>query len=404
MKRFPILLVLLFGGFLLMGADGCSSDPNVEGAKLYLRNKDYDRAMENIDKALEKDPNNAEALELKGQVLQEQAFATNDAAEHSRLIGEMIAAYERAKEANPEAVQDINNRLSVAYFNEFQRGIQAFNRAQNAEDGTAEFSNAADYFENATMIEPDSSGAYVNQAFALINAQRSEEAIEAFEGALEKGDQSPDTYIYLGDLYAQFDQLEKRVATLETANEMFPGNADVQAQLLNAYVSAGQMDRAMQVYKDAVMNDPSNKLYRYNYGSLLLEAEDYAGAVEQLSEAVKLDPDYGDAQYNLGAAYINQAVAINDQISAMDDDLRANRSSMSESDITATETKMQEMAEQRKALFEKAIPHLEMAKTLFEAEGSDPTGICQALFSAYVQTGQQDKAEALADCTGYDLN
>lgn len=387
-----------------MGADGCSSDPNVEGAKLDLRNKDYDRAMENLDKALQKDPNNAAALELKGQVLQEQAFATQDAAEHSRLIGEMIAAYGRAKEVNPEAAADIDNRIKVAYFNEFQRGIQAFNRGQNAEDGTAEFSNAAAYFESASMIEPDSAGAYVNRAFALINAKRSEEAIPAFEGAIEHGDNSPDTYIYLGDLYAQYNQPAKRVQILETANEMFPGNQDVQAQLLNAYVSSGQMDRAITVYKDAVMNDPTNKLYRYNYGSLLLEAEDYEGAVEQLSEAVKIDSEYGDAQYNLGAAYTNQAVAINEQISAMDDDLRANRSSMSAADVQAKEAEMQQMAEQRKALFEKAIPHLAKAKALFEAEGEDPTGICQALFSAYVQTGQQTEAETLAECAGYDLN
>ena len=71
MKRFPLLLVLLLGGFLIMGANGCSSDPNVEGAKLDLRNKDYDRALENIDKALQNDPQNAEAYYLKGQVLQE---------------------------------------------------------------------------------------------------------------------------------------------------------------------------------------------------------------------------------------------------------------------------------------------------------------------------------------------
>ena len=78
MKRFPLLLALLFGGFLLIAADGCSSDPNVEGAKLDLKNKDYDRAMENIGKALESNPENAEALELKGQILQEQAFAVQD--------------------------------------------------------------------------------------------------------------------------------------------------------------------------------------------------------------------------------------------------------------------------------------------------------------------------------------
>ncbi len=404
MKRFPLLLVVLLGGFLLMGANGCSSDPNVEGAKLDLRNKDYDRALQNLEKALEKNPDNAQALQLKGQVLQEKAFATQDADEHATLLQEMMVAYDRARQLDPELSKDINNRLGLAYFNEFNRGIQAFNQGQNAEDGTAQFAMAAGYFANASKINPDSTGAYINRAFALINARRTQEAIEPFERAIEKGEKSVDTYIYLADLYRQYEQPDKSIAVLEKARDMYPDNADLQAQLLNAYVTGGQMDRAMQVYKDAVEREPDNKLYQYNYGSLLLEAEDYEGAIVHLDKAVELDPDYGSARYNLGAAYVNKAVAVNEQISEMDDKLRENRGAMAADEVSKMEADMEQMAGERRSLFEMAVPHLEKARALFEADGEDITGICQALFSAYVQTGQQEKAEALSECAGYDLN
>ncbi len=101
MKRLCLYLVVLLGGFLLIGAPGCTSDPNVEGAKLDIKNKDYDRAYENITKALETDPDNAEAHDLKGQILQEQAFATSDAAQHGALIQEMVASYNRSVELDP---------------------------------------------------------------------------------------------------------------------------------------------------------------------------------------------------------------------------------------------------------------------------------------------------------------
>ena len=78
MKRFPIILSLLVGALLMGGADGCSSDPNVEGAKLDLRNQDYDRALRNLETALENNPQNAEAYELKGRVLSEKAFSTSE--------------------------------------------------------------------------------------------------------------------------------------------------------------------------------------------------------------------------------------------------------------------------------------------------------------------------------------
>lgn len=404
MKRFPLFLAVLFGGLMLLGADGCSSDPNVEGAKLDLRNKDYDRALENLDKALEKDPNNAEALMLRGQVLEEKAFAANEPGEHSRLLEEMMMAYDKAKAADPEMAADINNRLKIAYFNEFQRGVQAFNRGQNAEDGATEFNAAAQYFGNAGMMMPDSTGPHVNQAFALINAGRTDAAIEPFEKAINKGEPSVDIYVYLADLYRSEERYDDAIGVLEKASKMHPDDANVQTQLLNLYVLSGKADEALAAYQREIDRDPQNKLYRYNYGSLLLETDDYDGAIEHLSVAVELDPEYANAQYNLGAAYVNKAVAVNEEMSAIDDDLRANKSSMSADQVKEMEMKMENMAEERKGLFEKAITPLEKAKSLTENEGGDASAICQALFSAYVQTGNQDKAQSISECAGYDLN
>ncbi|MBT4053224.1 MAG: hypothetical protein HOE73_09055, partial [Bacteroidetes Order II. Incertae sedis bacterium] len=123
MKRFPILLSLLIGAFLFIGADGCSSDPNVEGAKLDLRNQDYDRALQNLETALEKDPANSEALELKGRVLSEKAFAIMDQAEHIDLIHQMVDAFTAAKNIDPLLDETVTNSMRFAYASEFTRGI-----------------------------------------------------------------------------------------------------------------------------------------------------------------------------------------------------------------------------------------------------------------------------------------
>ncbi len=399
MKRFPIFLALILGGFLLMGADGCSSDPNVEGAKLDLRNKDYDRALENLETALEKNPQNAEALELKGRVLQSKAFETADPEEHARLMEEAVAAYNQAVSIDSTLAETVKRDLTLAYVNEFQRGVQAFNRGR---DDESEFNNAALYFKVASVIAPDSTGPYVNEAFALMNAGREAEAIEPFEKALEKGDTDPDTYTFLANLYLMNDRAEDAVALLEKATEMNPGNAELEAQLLNAYTMAGMMDRALEKYREAVERDPNNKVYQYNYGSLLLEQERYDEAIEHLKKAVALDDSYANAQYNLGAAYVNKAVDINKHISEIDDEIRENRDNMSEEEIKAKEAEIDRLAEERRKLFELAIPPLERAKELFEAEEQDPQDICRVLFQAYVQTNQTDKAQQVQECAGFD--
>ena len=406
MKRLPLLLALLFGGFLLIAADGCSSDPNVEGAKLDLKNKDYDRALENITKALETNPENADAHELKGQILQEQAFAVQDTDQHTAMLSEMMDAYHRSVELDPARSANVENQLKLAYFNEFQRGIQTFNRGQQAsgsERGEV-FSDAAVYFGNAAMIFPDSTGAYVNQAFAYFSGGMSEQAIEPFEKAVEGGDTSEDTFVYLADLYRSTEQADKGIVLLEKARTIYPENESLQAQLMNFYVMAEREDEAIKVYQDAVNSDPNNKLYRYNFGSLLLTTEDYDGAIEQLSAAVELDSEYANAQYNLGAAYVNKAVMVNDEVNEVDDELREKKADLSEEQVKEMEMKLEALIEQRRNLFASAVAPLEKAKMLTEAEGNDLKGICQALFQSYAQTGQTEKAESVSECAGYDVN
>ncbi len=409
MKRLCLYLVVLLGGFLLIGAPGCSSDPNVEGAKLDIKNKDYDRAYENITKALETDPDNAEAHELKGQILQIQAFAKSDAEQHGALLEEMVASYNRCVELDPERSATVENRLKNAYFEEFNRGIQAFNRGQRAQDNAREavYNEAASYFGNAAMMFPDSSDAYINQAYAYFSSGNSERAIQPFEMAIEKGDTSEDTFVRLAVLYQTYAQHDKAISLLEKAHDLYPENEDIRSQLMNAYNMAGQGDRAVQMYADAVKQEPNNKLYRYNYGSLLLELENYDDAIVQLMAATEIDPNYANAQYNLGAAYVNKAVVVNEEVTTMDDELREKRSQMSEDEIKQMEAKMDERAQARRALFGKAVEPLEKAKELTEAEGGDAaslTGICQALFQSYVQINETAKAETVSDCAGYELD
>lgn len=379
-------------------ATGCASDPNIEGAKLDLRNQDYDRALENVETALQNDPENSEAHMLKAQILTQLAADENDPEAHRALVEDLLASYERAVELDPGLEDDVNQQLRLAYYNEFSAGIEAFNRASNDPE---EFNAAASLFGLAARIQPDSAGAHVNQAFALLNAGRQEEAVAPLEMAIEKGDRQKNTYLFLGDLYMRAGEEDKALDLFRDAADEFPSDPDVQAQLLNAYVQTGREEAAMEEYRAAVEADPDNPLLLYNLGSLLLEAEEYEEAVEFLARATEADPQYANAQYNLGAAYVNQAVELNEQVGDLDDALREERNNLSDSELQQRQSEIESLAEERRQMFAQSVPPLETAKELMEASGDDATGVCQALFSAYVQTDRQAEAEAIAECAGY---
>ncbi|PSQ96257.1 MAG: hypothetical protein BRD55_07330 [Bacteroidetes bacterium SW_9_63_38] len=189
--------------------------------------------------------------------------------------------------------------------------------------------------------------------------------------------------------------------------------AELEGRLLNAYNQAGQTDKAMAEYEEQIGKNPNNATYRYNYGSMLLQADRYEAAIEQLQTAVELAPDNVKAHYNLGAAYSNKARKVQKQLASVEDSLRAisekamaeNREPTDEERQTVNELdrEKKELREQKESLFEKAIPPLNKARKMAEAEGSFRKDACTALVTAYVQTSQLSKAKKYEDCAGMQV-
>jgi tetratricopeptide (TPR) repeat protein len=172
--------------------------------------------------------------------------------------------------------------------------------------------------------------------------------------------------------------------------------AELQNQRLSALNSTGQTEEAMEAYRQQIENNPENARYRYNYGSLLLNADRYDEAAEQLSQAVELDPDDPKKQYNLGAAYLNKGVVMQDSLVSMRDSVMAKNREPTEEEARM----IKDLDEQRRQLFRNAIPPLERARELSSAGGQYRQNACSALLQAYVQTEQTDKAEQVKDCAG----
>src|SRR5690606_4285590 len=240
-------------------------------------------------------------------------------------------------------------------------------------------------------VVPDSAAGFLNQGLALLALGQTSDARDPLQTALDLGSQSPEAFIYLGRIYLQEDRADDALTTLEHGQEMFPDNEELQIEILNAYVRAGQGDRAISAYDARIAASPNDPLYRYNYGSLLLQAERYDEAIEQLARAVELDPQNANAFYNLGAAYQNQAASFNEQIEALED-------------RGASQAEVDAAIDRRNDLLRQALPHLERARSLTEAGGDDAADICRALLQVYASIGDLQKAEEAAACAGEDIN
>ena len=378
-------------------------------AQLRRANRELDRgnveeALSLANTALEEDPDNHRVWDLLARIHASQA-STSPIDDYLMHVEAMIEAYNKVVELRPQEEIDIGNRVQIFYMQTFNKGIEEFSNAQSVQDDDAlqaeHFRNSAKHFQASAMALPDSVGAYVNWAYALLGAGAELEAIEPMKRALEYGGADEVLYDLLARVYLTNEMEDDALPMLEEAVDAFPENPDLQNYLLNTYAVTGQNERALEQYAGAVADDPVNAIYRYNYGSLLLQEERFDEAIEQLQEAVNLEEAYIDAYYNLGAAYINKANVVQQEISALDDDMRARRDELSEEEEQSILDKIEELSVVRTSLYETSIGPLESAKEYAEMEeGRSVQEICAALFQAYAQTRQEDKALLLSECAG----
>jgi Flp pilus assembly protein TadD len=161
------------------------------------------------------------------------------------------------------------------------------------------------------------------------------------------------------------DYYNNSIITLEEGLKKYPENSEMLNASTSAYIGAGRSDEAISSAKVLVEKEPDNKIYRYNYGVLLLNAEKYQDAETQLLKAIELDPEYENAIYNLGVTYVKWGTAINKE---------AEQQGV--------------ISEDYKQKYEKALPYLE------KVVEKDPTNaqIWELLGKVYSVLGMQEDA------------
>ncbi len=395
---------------ILASVSGCASNPNLEGAQINLRNKDYQRALTNINLALEAEPHNSEALLLKGDILSEMLPDIYDSDERTEHIGKLTGVYAQAVRLDPENSSQVTRQRTALYRNEFSLAMEAYRDADQlgGHERADRFMTAARHFRNASMILPDSVDALINEAHAYYSAGEVLEAAEAYESAIALGNTERKLFIYLARTYElvaneladpqiQPKYYREMVRTLKTALDNHPNDDEIRKLLLNAFASSDTMTaEALPFFEENLAAEKNNQVYLYNYGTLLLRQEDYEGAITMLSNAVVLDSSYTNALFNLGAAYVNLGVQAEQDYQAVENSLQS--SGIGTQEIARLEAQKTELEQSKTKYFSQAITHLETARRLIETELEDPADVCRALYIAYSQTDQRSRAEEARFC------
>jgi tetratricopeptide (TPR) repeat protein len=373
-KLFPVLI--FFVGIVFSGYQ-CSST-ELTSAKLYIQQKNYDKAIEALQKEVQKNPKSDEGYYLMGVVYGEQEKYT-----------EMVDAYNKSIAVSNKFSENITDSKKYFWANLFNRGVAYYQRGAKTTDEDSVklfYDKSIEAFNSAIEIEPDSADTYKNLAFVYMSSMQYDKAISPLEKLIEK-EQSLDGYKFLSEiLYSKgieyknkydtdkivADSLEamkyfdRAISVAEEGRKKYPDDPDLLLTLSNSYITADKIDVAIEAFKTGVERQPTNPYFKYNYGVLLLGKNDFAGAEEQFKKALEIDPEYYNASYNLAVTYVRWGVQIN-KIADEKGDLNN---------------------KEYKEKYQQALPHLEK---VVQTKGDDPA-MWELLGKVYTVLSMQDDA------------
>ncbi len=349
------LLVVLSVGLMW----GCQPK-EVTSAKVYIQQNDWDSAIKQLEIAVQNYPENAEAHYLLGR-----AYGMKGRFE------DMNREFEASLKADPKFATQIEFERNKYWIESYNKGVQMFN-ADKIEE-------AIEAFKKAAVIDPNRVETYRNLAVAYARAKRFEEAIGAFQKAIELDPNSPETLLNMGMVYYQMEKFKESAETLEKVLELQPDNVDAITTLGLAYHMLGETDKAIAAYERALQKAPSNPDLLFNYAALLLKKGEFERAAETFKSLLKDNPDDYDAVIAVADAFLQVAEKFTKEANKLETE-----------DDTANREEIEKLRKTAKEFYAKAVPYLEKATQL----KPDNRNIWFNLGVAYIHLGEREKGEA----------
>lgn len=101
----------------------------------------------------------------------------------------------------------------------------------------------------------------------------------------------PDSYLMLGDAYMSIQEPEEAINAFKMALRQNPSDPLLASKLGRAYVKTHQYNKAINYYKEATMND-TNLSMKLDLAELFLKLKQYSNAEQTLIEDIESSNRY----------------------------------------------------------------------------------------------------------------
>ena len=384
MKRLTFL-VLMLAVFSLHAQK--PSKPNLNKALKLFQEGKLDEAKAMIDEATtyEKTKDDGKTYYYKGLIYAALDTTSNEKykalepeplkiALESFAKADAMAGKQGYAIPGPDGVIPVTKQQQIAALGNhyINLGAKAY-QEERLEDAVAAF-------EKTQLIYPTDTTAYFYVGYITNALEQHEKSITNFKKYIELGGKSPDPYIIMYNTYGgPLENKEQALEVVKEARQKFPDNSDFAKFEIALLIDLDRVDDAKAGLAEALTKEPDNKMLHFYMGYLNSRQENWDEAKKNLEAALKLDPNYFDAQYYLAQVYLIEANKVKEQMNKLG--------------LSAADKKKQQ--ELDKVLVEKykiALPYWEKAEQL----KGDDIDVLDRLSAIYYYLGDEKNEKRIA--------
>lgn len=301
-----------------------------QAAMATMANKSLSTAKESIDKAAanEKTATMPLTYAVKGSIYSALALQDTVAATSLPLFNTAEEALKKAKEVDTKG--DNAKMINDAYLNlaqyQLTKGVKEYSAGK--------YDQAYKSFDFYRTVAPEDTNAIYYTGLAAANAKNYPAAITNYTKLLTTNfSKNQTTYLDLSSLYLASKDTTNALKTVTDGVAKYPANSELRKREIEISLQTGKEKEVVDKIQAALANDPKNKTLYYYAGLTYSQAGDgyanaaktakdpatktklqaskaeaYGKAGEMYKKALEIDPNYFEANLNLGYIILNPAI------------------------------------------------------------------------------------------------
>jgi len=306
--------LVFFCGVVFLLSCG-TKNPGLTSAKIYLglTPPDYEKAIQQLQIALEQEPQNAEAHFLLGKIYADK-----------KMYKGMHEEFQEAEagKLKPKQLEELQQIRKQKWGEVLNSGISLGKRRKQVDQYKlallTDFSKYPQYKDSLKTISADLEGtdrftwdvyqmfSQAKPALEDLEGMLEQEAAQRYQIAILIDSTRYEPLVNLAAEYVRKDELERALGYYQKAYQLKPDDSNVMNDYAITLLSSRKFEQALSLYEKILEKDPTNVNALVNVAMIYARKGETEKALDTYSKIISIDPEYKDAYFNRGLLFLTK--------------------------------------------------------------------------------------------------